>query len=180
MSEPFIGQIDINAFTFAPKDWANCDGQTIQISQNPALYSLISTTYGGNATTTFNLPDLRGRAPVGQGSYSGPYGTVPYTMGLFGGPEAVTLSTANLPAHSHTMSAAADPGTLALNINGMQLAQGAAQGPAPYAPSASNQNVALNTASVDSVGGGGAHDNMQPYLVMRFCIATTGIYPSRN
>jgi microcystin-dependent protein len=167
MAEPFLSEIRIMSFVFAPKSWALCNGQLLPINQNQALFSLLGTTYGGDGRITFGLPDLRARVPihVGQG----------HTLGERGGEQAHTLSIAELPTHVHTVtgtSTSSDPnGT---NIPGGNIL---CAGPAEiYA--APSQPVALNAATVSNTGGSQAHLNMQPFLVLSFCIALQGIFPS--
>jgi microcystin-dependent protein len=168
MSEPFIGEIRIVGFTFPPQGWAECNGQLLPINQNTALFSLLGTTYGGDGITTFALPDLRGRVPMHQGSN----GQALHIQGEIAGNETVTLSAAELPAHSHTVNASAAQYT-SNRPAGKALARGGAYAGAP------DGSTTLNAATI---GGGGAnqpHDNLQPYLTVEFIIALFGIFPSR-
>jgi microcystin-dependent protein len=170
MAEPFLGEIRLMSFVFAPKGWALCNGQLLPINQNQALFSLLGTVYGGNGTTTFALPDLRGRVPISFGTSL--LGT--HTLGEVGGEATHTLSLAELPAHSHT-------------VNGTNVAattstpQGNVLGAAPdqYTTSATSLTY-LAPASVATTGGTQAHENRQPFLTLNFCIALTGIFPSQN
>lgn len=172
MADPFLSEIRLFSFNFAPQGWATCDGQTLQINQNNALYSLISTYYGGDGKTTFNLPDLRGRTPMHWISSNSAY-----KLGAKGGSETVTLTTDTIPAHTHSLEATtsvAASNTPASNV----LAVLPADKP-EYRP-ASDANKTLNAGAVAVAGGSAAHNNMQPSLVINFCIALTGIYPPRS
>ena len=167
MAEPFLSEIRVMSFQFAPKGWALCNGQLLPINQNQGLFSLLGTTFGGDGRVNFALPDLRGRTPIHVGSG--------HTLGEKGGEPAHTLSIAELPAHTHvengsTVTATLDgPGnnlfstTASTNIYG---------GPA--------QLVAMNAGMVANTGGSQAHLNMQPFLTLNFCIALQGIFPSPN
>ncbi len=173
--DPFIGEITIFAGNFAPRGWAFCWGQMISISQNTALFSLLGTYYGGNGTTTFALPDLRGRIPLGMGQ--GP-GLQTYNLGQMGGQESVTLTNPQMPMHIHTTSVAVNgnPGNSAAP-NGRYLSA-SDQRNAQY----TDQGGTGNLAGVSSATAGGSqpHENMQPYLSLNFIIALQGIFPSRN
>jgi len=176
MSEPFIGEIRMVGFNFAPRGWALCDGQLLPIAQNQALFALLGVTYGGNGTTTFGLPDLRGRVPVHQGD--GP-ATSPYVIGQSGGTETVTLLTTQIPAHTHALAGFNGTPTTS-NPSGAFIASAqTTDGNAvnSFAPSA---NAVLSPASVGASGGSQPHNNIQPYLCVNFIIATTGIFPTRN
>ncbi len=172
MSQAFLGTIRLVGFNFAPVGWGLCQGQTLSISQNSALFSLLGTYFGGNGQTTFNLPDLRGRVGVGQGQ--GP-GLANYDQGQTGGVETVTLTAAQAPAHSHTLMAATNvtapnPGpSLALGTPAAAVKLYGAGAPTALAP-----------ASIGSFGSGGPHENRQPYLGLNYIIALTGIFPSRS
>ncbi len=179
MSEPYVGQIMFGAFNFAPMGYALCDGATMMVQQNQALFSLIYNTYGGDARTSFKLPDLRGRVVVGQGVSS--VSSAHYQTGQYGGVETVTLTAAQLPAHSHQINATTKAGTVPFvnNIPATTVANTAAGSVATtmYAPAATLVN--LNKLSISDVGGGGAHPNMQPFQVANAVIALTGFYPQR-
>ncbi len=165
MSTPFLGEIKIVSFNFPPKGWAFCNGQLLPISQNQALFSLIGTTYGGDGQTTFALPDLRGRVPFHFGNG--------HTQGERGGEEAHTLNVQELPTHAHApngSSAAANAASPAGNVWASTAGGGYAASP----------DTTLNPASITNSGGSQAHQNMAPYLVLNFCIALQGIFPSRN
>jgi microcystin-dependent protein len=176
MSSPFLGEIRPWGLNFAPRGWAMCQGQTLSIQQNTALFALLGTTYGGNGTTNFQLPDLQGRVPM-------KYGTDPvgnnYVIGEQGGEETVTVLSTQMPIHTHTLS-----GTSA-NTNRAKPADGCALGTSSggnsyYAAS----NSSLTTINVGTVslyqGGNQPHTNLQPYLAINWCIAMNGIFPSRN
>jgi microcystin-dependent protein len=154
------------SFVFAPKGWALCNGQLMPINQNQALFSLLGTTFGGDGRVNFALPDLRGRTPIHVGSG--------HTLGQRGGEQAHTLSIAELPEHVHVANAVAAPATTNTPTSSLLLAESTVQ--SLYA-SASNLQ-AMSPASVSNVGGSQAHLNMQPFLVLSFCIALQGIFPS--
>ena len=166
MAEPFLSELRLMSFNFAPKGWAMCNGQILPINQNQALFSLLGTTFGGDGRVNFALPDLRGRAPIHVGSG--------HTLGERGGEQAHTLSIAELPEHAHVLNGTATEGNTT-NPNGSLLANATV---ASYTPPQSL--VALNPASVTNVGGSQAHLNMQPFLILTFCIALQGIFPSPN
>lgn len=168
---PFVGQIDIVPYNFAPVGWAECQGQLMPIVQNTALFSLIGTTYGGDGQSTFALPDFRGRMAVGQGT--GP-GLAPYTIGQTGGEEQVTLTLNQLPIHSHAAMAS----SAAASALGPGGSEWAATTTYLYSSTASSL-VPMNGGAMGATGGGGAHENRSPFLVMNFIIALEGIYPSR-
>ena len=173
MSEPFIGEIRIFGFTYAPRSWAFCDGQVLSIAQNTALFSLLGTTYGGDGRTTFNLPDLRGRAPIHHGN--GP-GLNTYQLGQKGGAETVTLTANEMPSHTHSIQAVSGIGD-AKSPTGNFLAQ-ANDGEANF--STSGATAYLNPNACTVAGGSQAHSNLPPYLAINFSIALVGIYPSRS
>jgi microcystin-dependent protein len=170
MSEPFLAEVRIVGFNFAPRGWAFCDGQILPISQNQSLYSLLGTTYGGDGRTSFALPDLRSRAPIHVGQSTGGQ---PHTLGQKSGEETHTLSVAEMPNHNHQAMASSsnasskDPSNqvlaAALNL---------------YAAPAGL--TAIRPGTIGNAGGGQAHDNMQPSLALNFCIALQGLFPSRN
>ncbi len=175
MTDPFIGEIRINAFDYAPQGWASCDGQSLATQQNAALYSLIGA-YFGHDTKNFNLPDLRGRSPLGYATNAATLnGLTPYAMGAKGGAETVTLTTAQFPAHTHQLTANKAAGN-SINPTGCIYAQSSVN---IYAAPTANSMAALNPATISSTGGNAAHSNMQPYLALNFCIALLGYYPPR-
>jgi microcystin-dependent protein len=174
MSEPFLGQIMIVGFNFAPRGWAYCDGQILPINQNQSLYSLLGTTYGGDGRTTFALPDLRSRTPVhkGEGIF----------LGQKSGAETVTLTTGELAAHTHPVkgtTALADKGSVGPNANRGYATSPQSEPNDIIYGSAANL-VSLGAGLIPNAGGGQAHDNMQPYLTLGYVIALQGLFPSRN
>jgi microcystin-dependent protein len=173
MSSPFVGEIRLFSFNFAPRGWALCNGATLSISQNAALFSLLGTTYGGNGVSTFNLPDLRGRTATHYGASAA--GTM--VQGEVGGTETVTLTIPTIPAHNHTVFATTTVADKRPAIGHFFAADTASVADYYHAPVAT---VALDSRSLSQTGGSQPHPNMQPYLVMNYCIATSGIYPSRN
>jgi len=165
MAEPFLSEIRLMSFNFAPKGWAMCNGQLLPINQNAPLYSLLGTTYGGNGQTNFALPDLRGRVPIHVGSG--------HVLGEQGGEQAHTLNVAELPTHIHPMRGSSTNADVTTPVNDVL-----AQSSQLYAPAA--QLIALDASTNGSVGGSQAHLNMQPFLGLTFCIALQGIFPSQN
>jgi microcystin-dependent protein len=165
--EPFLGEIRLVAFSFAPRGWAFCAGQLLPINQNQALFALLGTTYGGDGRTTFALPDLRGRVPLGAGQAATGSG---YELGSSGGQEAVKLRPAELPAHSHAVRASSGVSTTRSPKDGVPAGGGA------YAPT---PNVRMSAAMIGRSGGGQAHDNRQPYVSLNYIIALEGIFPSQ-
>lgn len=172
--EPFVGQIQAFGFNFAPRGWAFCDGQMMSISQNTALFSLLGTVYGGDGRTTFGLPDLRGRVSLHQGT--GP-GLSHYNIGQRGGVESVTLTQAQMPAHNHAVQCVSSNGNVASPVGALPAAEVAA-GADIWSNAAANGQMAATM--IASAGGSQPHSNIQPYLVLNWCIALQGLYPSRN
>ncbi|QJA00169.1 MULTISPECIES: tail fiber protein [unclassified Leifsonia] len=164
MSTPYLGEIRLASFSFAPKNWAMCDGQFLPINQNQALFSLLGTTYGGNGQTNFRLPDLRGRVPVGFAN--------DFPQGQAGGEYDHTLTASELGAHTHQAAVAVVPNTA--TPTGSQLAQ---PGKAAYAAA---PTATMAPIAVSQVGGGLAHTNTAPYLTVNFLIALVGIFPTPN
>jgi len=170
MAEPFLSEIRIFSFNFPPKGWALCNGQLLPINQNQALFSLLGTTYGGNGQTNFALPNLRGRVPLHSGSG--------FTLGQAPGEESHTLMPQEMPTHNHSVNAfGGAPDSNATSPTG-----------AFYAPTADNSTLyfsgnadsAMNAGVIGNTGGSQAHENRQPFLVLNFCIALQGIFPSQN
>jgi microcystin-dependent protein len=174
MAEPFLGELRLVGFNFAPVGWALANGQLLSIAQNTALFSLLGTTYGGDGRTTFALPDLRGRVPMHQGQG---VGLQPIIIGETLGSDSVTLAVSNLPAHSHLVNATSAKGNQPSPI-GHIPATDAAGVTAEYSSSGSNGTMSANT--IQNTGGGQAFDNHQPSLVLNWVIALEGIFPSRN
>ena len=168
MAEPFLSEIRIMSFIFAPKGWALCNGQFMPINQNQALFSLLGTTYGGNGQTTFALPDLRGQTPIHVGSG--------HTLGEKGGEQAHTLSISELPTHVHSANAANITSTANVPASNMLLAVSTPQ--SIYTAATNLQ--AMAASAIGNTGGSQAHLNMQPFLTLSFCIALQGIFPSPN
>jgi microcystin-dependent protein len=166
--DPFIGEIRLVSFNFAPKGWALCAGQLLPINQNQALFSLLGTYYGGDGRTTFALPDLRGRIPVGAGE---PPAGSSYPLGATGGQETVGLTTGQLPAHAHAVNASSAAAT---------KKSPAAAFPAGGGAYAAEQNVRMKAAMIGRTGGGEGHENRQPYLSLNYIIALQGIYPAQS
>ncbi|HTG55572.1 MAG TPA: tail fiber protein [Niabella sp.] len=171
--ETYLATIMQFAFGFAPKGWAPCSGQVLGIGQNQALFALLGTTYGGNGTTTFNLPDLRGRTAIGFGQ--GP-GLPNYTLGEMVGKESVNLTIANMPQHRHLINASSEAGDAASPAGTFFANTGLKDG--EY--KTSGTQVAMNAAMLANAGSGSAVSLMQPYLVVNYCIALVGTFPSRN
>ena len=167
MAEPFLSEIRIMSFVFAPKGWALCDGQLLPINQNQALFSLLGTTFGGDGRVNFALPDNRGRTPIHVGSG--------HTLGERGGEQAHTLSIAEIPTHTHVLNATSNNASQPIPTGNLLARQAPAN---PYV--GSTALAAMNSASVANLGGSQAHLNMQPFLTLRFCIALQGIFPSPN
>jgi microcystin-dependent protein len=163
VATPFLGEVKIISWNFAPKGWAFCNGQLLPINQNQALFSILGTTYGGDGRTTFGLPDLRGRSPVHVGE-----GII---LGERGGEEVHTLNLGELPAHNHNPFANTNAASAGTPLNNFWSATGA------YAASPNNT---MNPAQVLPIGGSQAHNNLTPFLVLNFVIALVGIFPSQN
>ena len=179
MSAPFLGEIRAFGFNFAPKGWAMCNGQLLSIQQNTALFSLLGTTYGGNGVTTFALPDLRGRVAVNQAQ--GP-GLSNYPLGTQIGTETVTLTTNQIPQHNHLWAAnnalGDHPSPLGNFLAGARVPTNNVPVPTYAAPGGAT--VPLAAAMIGLTGNNVPHQNMQPYLVVTYGIALSGIFPSRN
>lgn len=170
MAEPFLSEIKAVSFNFAPKGWALCNGQLLPINQNQALFSLMGTTYGGNGTTNFALPNLQGRTPLHFGS--DPLGSF-YVLGQAAGEVAVTLSVAEMPSHSHVAQ-----GVLTAANSGSPA--GNAWADSTSNPFGSAPDSVMNAASVTQLGGSQPHNNLPPYVTLNFIIALVGIFPSQN
>lgn len=171
MADPFVAEIRIVPFNFAPRGWAWCDGQLLPIQQNMALFSLLGTAYGGNGQSNFALPDLQGRAPMmwGQGA-----GLSSYDLGQSGGLETVALSSAQMPAHTHSLSGGDAAGAPVAEPAGASLGASPARA---YSPAAPSESMSVDAVSV--TGSGQPHNNLPPYLTTYFVIALQGVFPLR-
>ena len=172
MAEPFLAEIRIVGFNFAPRGWAFCDGQTLPINQNQSLFSLLGTTFGGDGRTSFALPDLRSRSPIHVGSSNG----TSHGWGEKSGTETEAISIAQMPAHDHSVNASPDAGDTPVPIGNVPGVTAATD---PVYEGGTNVED-MNAGAVIAAGGGQGHDNMMPYLALRFCIALQGLFPSRN
>ena len=173
MSQSFLGEIQIFAFNYAPRGWAFANGQLMAINQNAALFSLLGTTYGGNGTTNFALPDLRSRVPLSQGTSQGDS----YPIGQRSGTENEAITIASMPAHTHVVGAST------ANAPGVALAPSAGvPASAAHQPYRSGAAVAIDMqlGGLQTNGGSQPHSNVQPFLALSFCVALQGIFPSRN
>ena len=175
MSEPFLSEIRMFGGNFAPRGWATCDGQILAISTNTALFSLIGTFYGGNGTTTFALPDLRGRFPMHQGSGAG---LTPRVVGEQGGETSVLLTSGQMASHTHPISGAviANSAATAIPSNTSLFTNSAPNALYAITP----VTLSLAPQSISLQGGSSPHNNLQPYLTVTFIIALEGVFPSRN
>ncbi|MCB0655782.1 MAG: phage tail protein [Saprospiraceae bacterium] len=171
MAEPFLGEIKIVGFNFAPKGWASCDGQLLPINQNQSLYSLLGTMYGGNGTTSFGLPDLRGRTPL--------HFNDPFPQGQKGGEENHTLSIGEIPQHQHALNATAEDANTGSAESAFPAKSPTNLG-AVYSSASSALNAQFNGVAVSMTGSGVGHNNMQPFIALNFCIALQGLFPSPN
>ncbi len=174
MADPFVAEIRIFPFNFAPKGWAWCDGQLLPLSQNTALFSLLGTTYGGDGKSNFALPDLRGRAPMHPGQ--GP-GLSLHDLGESAGSETVTLLESETPMHSHALTAQGAPADTPLPTD---TAFARVIGATPYLPPSGAPVAPMANQALTPAGGSQPHNNMQPYLTSYFCIALQGVYPPRS
>ena len=165
MGTPFLGEIKIVGFNYAPKGWAECNGQFLPINQNQALFSLLGTMYGGNGQTTFALPDFRGRIPIHQGAG--------FNVGNAGGQEFHTVTQSEMPSHNHFVQATNSTGTTNVPIGNLL----AVTNQPMYRTSA---NTTLHPSTISNVGGSQPHENRQPYLVLNFIIALQGVFPARS
>lgn len=174
MAEPFLGEIRLFSFDFAPTGWTTCDGQTMQVNQNQALYSLLGQTYGGNGSTTFKLPDLRGRTTLHRSGA--------YVEGAAGGSETVALTaTSQLPAHNHTLTANSAAGTTnSPQGNVPATVQDATNTKFVYSATKASPAATLAAGALSQAGASAGHNNMQPSLTINYCIALTGYYPPRS
>lgn len=174
MADPFVAEIRMFPFNFAPKGWAWCDGQLMPLSQNTALFSLLGTTYGGNGTSNFALPDLQGRAPMQHGQ--GP-GLSLRDLGESGGSASETLLESEIPAHSHSLGVQQVPGDSATPAGNVYAR---AVGATPYRDAAGATLTEMAQEALEPSGGSAPHNNLQPYLTCYFCIALQGVFPPRQ
>jgi len=170
VTNPFLGEVRLMGFGFAPKNWAQCNGQLLSIQQNAALFSLLGTMYGGNGVNNFALPNLQSRVPMHRSND----GT--YVQGALGGTEQVTITNATMPAHIHSLVGTQT--TANVKLPRSALATSSVTTDFYYSPPTSL--TALNPASIGMTGGGVGHSNIQPYLTINYCIALSGLFPSRN
>ena len=166
MAEPFLSEIRIFSFGFAPRGWAQCNGQLLPINQNQALFALLGTTYGGNGQTNFALPNIRGRVPMHVGGG--------FTLGQTGGQEVHTLTMSELPAHTHQVFASGNGPTVTSPANNFWASN---TGFTPYGTVA---NTNMSPQTISNAGGSQAHENRSPFLTLNYCIALSGIFPSQN
>jgi microcystin-dependent protein len=177
MATPFLSQIDIFSFNFAPKGYALCNGQLLPINQNQGLFSLLGTTYGGDGRVNFGLPDLRSRVPNSMGAG--------FTLGQRGGSENITINSSSMPAHTHAFQATNASGTTTTPANGSILAKAVGssntgQGFTVSLYSSQNPTGVMYTSTIGNTGGGQPHNNIMPYLCLNMSIALQGIFPSQN
>jgi microcystin-dependent protein len=170
VSNPFLGEVRMLGFGFAPRGWALCNGALLGITQYTALFSLLGTQYGGNGTTNFALPNLQGRVPI----HRSQDGT--YLQGQIGGEEQVSLSQSTMAMHSHALFGTATAGNVKVTSGALAASSVATD----YYYSPPTNPIQLNTASINPIGGGQAHPNLQPFQVISYCIALTGVFPSRG
>jgi microcystin-dependent protein len=174
MAQPYIGEIRMFAGTFPPVGWSFCEGQSIPISENDALFTLIGTTYGGDGQETFNLPNMQSRIPIHQGTSSE---GIAYQIGELSGVESVTLTLSQIPQHTHSLLASNAPGT-GTNPAGSVL--GALSPVSVYKANVAAPNIPMNPSSIAPQGSSQPHDNMQPYLCINYIISLFGIFPSQT
>lgn len=171
MSDQFVGEIRMFGFNFAPVGWAQCNGQLLPINQNDALFALLGTFYGGDGVQTFGLPNLQSRVPIHQGEG---LGLSPYVIGQEGGTESVTLVQEEMPQHGHQVAANSGTATGTRPAGSVLGRQGS------NAYSGSSDGTTMNVGMIATSGGSQPHNNIQPFLVVNFCIALVGIFPARN
>jgi microcystin-dependent protein len=175
VADPFVAEIRIFPFNFAPRGWAFCDGQLLPLSQNTALFALLGTTYGGNGMSNFALPDLQGRAPMHPGQ--GP-GLSLHDLGETGGSETVTLLESEIPSHAHTVTAATNPALLAVPSANVSLAR--SRTVSAYQTTTNSNLTAMAPEALAPAGGDTPHNNLMPYVTFNFCIALQGVFPPQG
>ena len=173
--DPFVAEIRIFPFNFAPKGWAFCDGQILPLSQNTALFSLLGTTYGGDGKSNFALPNMQGNAPMHPSQ--GP-GLSPHDLGETGGSDTVTLLQSEIPSHAHMVTSAINPALLAVPSPNVSLARSRTVN--AYQSNATQNLVSMSPQALAPAGGDQPHNNLMPYLTLNFCIALQGVYPPRT
>lgn len=176
MADPFIGEVRLLPFTYAPSGWALCQGQLLPIAQNTALFSILGVMYGGNGKNIFGLPDMQGNVVVGAGA--GP-GLTSYVPGEMGGERTQTLTPPQMPAHSHNVMAVGARNDPNASIPSPDVGLSVSKGGNAYIPALTKQATMNAAALAPSAGGGGAHTNMMPTLSLNYCIAMTGVFPPR-
>jgi microcystin-dependent protein len=174
MSTPFLGEIILVGFSFEPQGWAFCDGRLLSIAQNAALFSLLGTQYGGDGQTTFGLPDLRSRVPI---SFGQSPGTSFYNPGAKAGAESVTISSAQMPAHIHLVNGYSKAGDAATPTSDTVWARSKL---GDRVARVSGSNTTMSAGCIGSAGGGGSHENRQPFVALNYIIALAGIFPARS
>jgi microcystin-dependent protein len=177
MSNPFVAEIRIFPFNFAPKGWAFCAGQLMPISQNTALFSLLGTFYGGDGKSNFALPNLQGSVPIQQGQGAG---LSLYDLGQTGGVEFVTLLTSEMPSHNHTVRGDFDNNNATATSTNNAVPVNAGTTKKTFSNSTTPQLVTMNPSMIGVVGGNSPHNNLMPYLTLNYCIALQGVFPARN
>ena len=181
MAEPYIGEIRIFPYTYAPLGWALCNGQALSIAQNQVLFAVIGTTYGGDGRTTFNLPNLQARAPLGFGQGNG---LTPRALAQTGGAPTVTLTASQIPQHTHGVAASStDPATAAVSVPSGTTVFGRSQAKSKstgYVTVATQPSELMNANAVLPAGDSSGHNNLPPYLTFNFCIALAGVFPTRQ
>jgi len=175
MSTPFLGEVRLFPYTFAPVGWQACDGSLLSIATYEALYALLGTTYGGNGVTNFGVPDLRGRVPLHQGQGSG---LTPRILGQMAGTEQVTLLLDQIPAHTHTVYVTSSPASS--NAPGNTVELGALSSDTMYTSEITGTSISPANSMISTTGGNQPHDNLMPTLTGTYCIAVVGIYPSQG
>lgn len=176
MGEPYQSEVRAFGFNFAPRGWAQCNGQLLPISQNQALFALLGTSYGGDGRSTVGLPEMRGRTPISQGVRDG----AGFYLGNSSGVESVGLTIQELPGHTHPMKVTPEPSEKSSAVGRRFSTATATSGTLENIYGPANSLVSMNSGTIGSYGGGGTHTNVQPVQILNYCIALTGIFPPRN